>query len=56
MSVLSEENLKLINVYRLKDHNINRSLYSAIHKDKYISKPIKCFMEFCEEITILNNK
>ena len=56
MSVLSEENLKLINVYRLKDHNINRSLYSAIHKDKYISKPIECFMEFCEEITILNNK
>ena len=56
MSVLSEENLKLINVYRLKDHNINRSLYSAIHKDKYISKPIKCFMEFCEETDILNNK
>lgn len=56
VSVLPEENLKLINVYRLKDYTINRSLYSAIHKDKYISKPIKCFMEFCEEIDILNNK
>lgn len=55
MSVLSEESLKSINVYRIKEHNINRPLYSAIHKDKYISKPIKCFMEFCEEITILNN-
>ena len=38
MSVLSEENSKSINVYRIKDHKINRSLYSAIHKDKYISK------------------
>ena len=56
MSVLSEENSKSINVYRLKDHNINRSLYSAIHKDKYISKPIECFMEFCEKTDILNNK
>ena len=56
MSVLSEDSLKSINVYRIKGHNINRPLYSAIHKDKYISKPIKCFMEFCEEITILNNK
>lgn len=56
MSVLSEERLKSINVYRIKDYNINRLLYSAIHKDKYISKPIKCFMEFCEETTILNNK
>ena len=56
MSVLSEENSKSINVYRIKDHKINRSLYSAIHKDKYISKPIKCFMEFCEETDILNNK
>ncbi len=56
MSVLSEENSKSINVYRLKDHNINRSLYSAIHKDKYISKPIECFMEFCAKTDILNNK
>lgn len=55
ISILSEESLKSINVYRIKEHNINRPLYSAIHKDKYISKPIKCFMEFCEEITILNN-
>lgn len=55
ISVLSEESLKSINVYRIKEHNINRPLYSAIHKDKYISKPIKCFMEFCEEITILSN-
>ena len=55
MSVLSEESLKSINVYRIKEHNINRPLYSDIHKDKYISKPIKCFMEFCEEITILSN-
>ena len=46
MSVLSEENSKSINVYRIKDHKINRSLYSAIHKDKYISKPIECFMKF----------
>lgn len=56
MSVLHEENLKSINVYRLKNHKINRSLYSAIHKDKYISKPIECFMKFCEETDILNNK
>ena len=56
MSVLSEENSKSINVYRIKDHKINRSLYSAIHKDKYISKPIECFMKFCEETDILNNK
>ena len=56
MSVLSEENSKSINIHRLKDHNINRSLYSAIHKDKYISKPIGCFMEFCEKTDILNNK
>lgn len=56
MSVLSEENLKSINIYRLKNHNIDRFLYSAIHKDKYISKPIKCFIEFCEETDILNNK
>ena len=41
ISVLSEESLKSINVYRIKEHNINRPLYSAIHKDKYISKPIK---------------
>ncbi|MDB8793189.1 LysR family transcriptional regulator [Romboutsia sp. 1001216sp1] len=56
MSVLSEENSKSINVYRIKDHKINRSLYSAIHKDKYISKPIECFMKFCEKTDILNNK
>lgn len=56
MSVLTEKNLKSINVYRLKNHNIDRLLYSAIHKDKYISKPIECFMKFCEEIDILNNK
>ena len=56
ISVLDEENTKSINIYRLKDYNIKRSLYSAIHKDKYISKPIKCFMEFCEKIEILNNK
>ena len=52
MSVLSEENSKSINVYRIKDHKINRSLYSAIHKDKYISKPIECFMKFCEKTDI----
>ena len=52
MSVLSEERLKSINVYRIKDYNINRSLYSAIHKDKYISKPIECFMKFCEKTDI----
>ncbi len=52
MSVLSEENSKSINVYRIKDHKINRSLYSAIHKDKYISKPIECFMKFCEKTYI----
>lgn len=52
MSVLSEENSKLIKVCRLKDYYINRSLYSAIHKDKYISKPMKCFMDFCEKIDI----
>lgn len=46
--VLNEEKLKLINVYRLKNHNINRSLYSAIHKDKYVSRTMKCFMDFCE--------
>lgn len=56
MSVLSEENSKSINVYRIKDHKINRSLYSAIHKDKYISKPIECFMKFCEKTDILSNK
>lgn len=56
MSVLPEENSKSINVYRIKDHKINRSLYSAIHKDKYISKPIECFMKFCEKTDILNNK
>ncbi len=56
ISVLDEENTKSINIYRLKDYNIKRSLYSAIHKDKYISKPIKCFMEFCEKIESLNNK
>ena len=50
--VLSEENSKSINVYRIKDHKINRSLYSAIHKDKYISKPIECFMKFCEKTDI----
>ena len=52
MSVLSEENSKSINVYRIKDHKINRSLYSAIHKDKYISKPIECFMKFYEKTDI----
>ena len=52
MSVLSEENSKSINVYRIKDHKINRSLYSAIHKVKYISKPIECFMKFCEKTDI----
>ena len=56
MSVLQEENLNSINIYRLKDNKITRSLYSAIHKDKYISKHIECFMKFCEETDILNNK
>ena len=52
ISVLSEERSNLINVHRLKDCYIKRSLYYAIHKDKYISKPMKCFMEFCEKIDI----
>lgn len=56
MSVLSEENSKSLNIYRLKDYNIKRSLYSAIHKDKYISNTIKCFMEFCEKTEILYKK
>ena len=56
MPVLQEENLNSINIYRLKDNKITRSLYSAIHKDKYISKHIECFMKFCEETDILNNK
>ena len=56
MSVLPEKNLNSINIYRLKNYNIDRLLYSAIHKDKYISKPIECFMKFCEEIDILNNR
>ena len=52
MSVLSEENSKSINVHRLKNYNIKRSLYSAIHKDKYVSNFIESFLKFCEEIDI----
>lgn len=55
MSVLPEEKSNSINVYRLKDCHITRSLYSAIHKDKYISSHIKCFMDFCNQIDILDN-
>ena len=54
ISVLLEEKSKLLNVYRLKDYTIKRSLYSAIHKDKYISKPIKYFMDFCENTEIFS--
>lgn len=52
ISVLSEEKSKLLNVSRLKDCTIKRSLYSAIHRDKYVSKPIKTFIDFCENTEI----
>ena len=56
ISVLSEDKSKSLNICRLKDYNIKRSLYFAIHKDKYISRATKCFMEFCENIETLYNK
>lgn len=52
ISVLNEENSKLINMHRLKDDNIKRDLYIAMHKDKYISKFIQSFIKFCEEVDI----
>ena len=56
ISVLSEEKSKLLNVSRLKDCTIKRSLYSAIHRDKYVSKPIKTFIDFCENTEIFFSK
>lgn len=54
ISVLSEENLNTLNVSKLKDYSIKRSLYSAIHKDKYISKAMKYFIEFCQNTNPIN--
>ncbi|BEH91536.1 MAG: LysR family transcriptional regulator [Turicibacter sp.] len=56
MSVIREERLHSLKVYRLKGHELNRSLFCAIHRDKYISVPIKCFMDFCEEFDMFNSK
>ena len=52
ISVLLEEKSKLLNVSRLKNCTIKRSLYSAVHRDKYVSKPIKTFIDFCENTEI----
>ena len=56
ISVLLEEKSKLLNVSRLKNCIIKRSLYSAIHRDKYVSKPIKTFIDFCENTEIFFSK
>lgn len=49
ISVVEKEKLGHINISRLKDCKIERSLYIIIHKDKYISLPIKLFICFCEK-------
>lgn len=49
ISVIEKEKLGDLNISRLKDCKIERSLYIIIHKDKYISLPIKLFICFCEK-------
>ena len=49
ISVIEREKLGDLNISRLKNYTIERSLYIAIHKDKYISSPIKTFIIFCEK-------
>ena len=49
ISVVEKEKLGDLNTSRLKDCKIERSLYIVIHKDKYISLPIKLFICFCEK-------
>ncbi len=49
ISVIQKEKLGDLNISRLKDCKIERSLFIAIHKDKYISLPIKLFICFCEK-------
>lgn len=49
ISVVEKEKLGDLNISRLKDCKIERSLYIVIHKDKYISLPIKLFICFCEK-------
>lgn len=48
ISVADKVKLGDLNISRLKNCKIERSLFIAIHKDKYISLLIKSFICFCE--------
>lgn len=52
ISVSRKEKLGELNVSRFKGERIERILYMAIHKDKYISMPMKYFIDFCEKFDV----
>lgn len=54
ISVIEKEKLGELNVSRLRDCKIERNLFVAIHRDKYISCQMKSFISFSEEY--LNEK
>lgn len=51
ISVIEKEKLNILNISRLKDYKLERNLYLAIHKDKYLSLHINRFIDFCRDFS-----